>query len=100
MTLSQLTAAIRSLFATPDTFAAALASTPLHEDDPRAGSEAEYWLDVCHEQCNIPLIHDPKARAILADAAEWHAMTGFNRRYFRFHDGSKLLISDVVEVLL
>ena len=100
MTLHQLTTHLLSLFQRPDAFAAALAPTPLHEDDPRAGSEAEYWLDVCHEQCNIPLVNDPKARAMLSDAAEWHATTGFNRRFFRFTDGSKLLISDVVEMVL
>jgi hypothetical protein len=70
MTLHQLTTALRSLFAPRDTFAAALAPFPLHEDDPNAGSEAEYWLDVCHEQCNIPLVNDPKARAILANEIE------------------------------
>jgi hypothetical protein len=100
MTLHQLTTALAVSSSPGDTFAAALAPFPLHEDDPNAGSEAEYWLDVCHEQCNIPLVNDPKARAILAVAARLHEMTGFNQRLYRFHDESKLLISQVVEAVL
>jgi hypothetical protein len=100
MTLHQLTTALRSLFQRGDTFAAALAPFPLHEDDPAAGSEAEYWLDVCHEQCGIPLIRDPAARKILEDAAKSHATTGYCARHFKFHDGSSLTISDVMEMVL
>lgn len=91
---------LRSLFPRRDTFPAALAPTPLHQDDPEAGSEAEYWLDVCWEQCGGPLIHDRAVREILEQAAEWHSMTGYCARFFRFRDGSTLTISDVMEMVL
>lgn len=91
---------IRALFPRRDTFPAALAPTPLHQDHPEAGSEAEYWRDVCHEHCGTSLIHDSIARAILAHAAAWHSSTGYCARFYRFNDGSALAISEVVEMVL
>lgn len=89
-----------------DTFLAASAGTPIHEDDPRAGSEAEdwshaeYWLDFCRERYDLPLVRDPVARAMLSEAADYHETTGYCARYYQFKDGSRLSISDVVEMVL
>ncbi len=81
-------------------FAAAQIATPLHDDNPAAGCEAEYWLDVCHERCATPLIHDAGSREILERAARWHATTGYCARLYRFNDNSKLVISQMMEAVL
>lgn len=98
MTIMQL---IRlGMFRQSSRFALALAPTPLHEDSAIAGSEAEYWLDVCHANGNTRLVNNWKARSMLADAAAWHATTGYNQRLYKFNDESKLLISPSAEVVM
>lgn len=91
---------LRALFQPRDTFPAALALTPLHEDHPDTRTEAEHWLEVCWEQCGTPLVQDPASRAILERAAKWHATTGYNGLLCGFNDESKLLVNQVMEAVL
>ena len=63
-------------------------------------SDAQYWNDFCAPHAGGKgIVNSPFCRRIMADAAEKTETTGFNGRVWVFADGSKLIATQMVEMV-